>query len=107
MVDAELSEEAVYLITRSIFENLPYLQRVSPMLADLTLDQALLGISLPLHPGALRYFKEVGLIAEAWSPALLPDGPAQERQPFHPHGASCPNANVADAGSRRPAPIGG
>lgn len=62
VVRADVDPDVVYAITRSVFENLPYLERVDPLLADLSLDNALAGMALPLHPGALRYYREAGLI---------------------------------------------
>ena len=60
-VREELDEEAVYLITKTIFENLPFLQAIHKATKTMSLDKALAGLPLPLHPGALKYYKEVGL----------------------------------------------
>jgi len=67
VVRADMDPEVVYAITESLFDNLDYLKRIDPSMADLSLDQALNGLTMPLHAGALRYYREVGLIAE---PAL-------------------------------------
>lgn len=90
-VDADLPEEMVYQITRSIFENLAYLRRVTTPLRNLTLDRALSGLSLPLHPGAHRYFKEVGLISETNSP----EQPSSDPLPYDHDQTGYPNADVA------------
>lgn len=60
-VSADLPDEDVYMITRTIFENLDYLGGIHPAMKGLTLDNALEGLPLPLHPGAQRYFEEIGL----------------------------------------------
>ncbi|MGP9818920.1 TAXI family TRAP transporter solute-binding subunit [Salinarimonas sp. NSM] len=60
-VNADVPEETVYLITKAIFENLPFLQAIHPATNEMSLDVALAGLPLPLHPGALRYFEEAGL----------------------------------------------
>lgn len=60
-VSADLSDEDVYMITRTIFENLDYLGGIHRAMKALSLDNALQGLPLPLHPGAQRYFEEVGL----------------------------------------------
>lgn len=60
-VDASVPEETVYKITKTIFENLPFLQGIHPATNAMSLDTALAGLPLPLHPGALRYFEEAGL----------------------------------------------
>lgn len=60
-VNADVPEETVYLVTKAIFENLPFLQAIHPATNAMSLDSALGGLPLPLHPGALRYFEEAGL----------------------------------------------
>ena len=58
---AEVSEENVYLITKTIYENLPFLQAIHPATKAMAVEKAIAGLPLPLHPGALRYYEEVGL----------------------------------------------
>jgi len=60
-VDASVPEETVYKITKTIYENLPFLQGIHPATNAMSLETALAGLPLPLHPGALRYFEEAGL----------------------------------------------
>jgi uncharacterized protein len=60
-VNADVDEEAVYKITKAIFENLPFLQAIHPATNEMSLETALNGLPMPLHPGALRYFEEAGL----------------------------------------------
>ena len=60
-VNADVPEEHVYLITKTIFENLPFLQAIHPATNVMSLDSALAGLPAPLHPGAARYFREAGL----------------------------------------------
>jgi hypothetical protein len=45
-----------------VFENLDELRRHHPALVGLTKNDMLKGLSAPLHPGAIKYFKEVGLL---------------------------------------------
>ena len=59
---ADVPEDVVYNITKTVFENLDQLKKLHPALAVLTKENMLQGLSAPLHPGALKYFKEVGLI---------------------------------------------
>lgn len=61
VVKADLSEDMVYNMTKAIFENLDYLGTVHPIFWGLSLDNALDSLSIPLHPGALKYFKEKGV----------------------------------------------
>lgn len=57
---AELSEDLVYNITKTIFENLQVLKDTHSAAKDINLDTVRVGMPIPLHPGAEKYFKEVG-----------------------------------------------
>jgi TRAP transporter TAXI family solute receptor len=60
VVKAELEEPIVYNITKAIFENLGTLERAHAKGKEVKLETALVGMPIPLHPGAERYFKEKG-----------------------------------------------
>lgn len=60
-VRADVDEEHVYLITKTMYENLPFLQNIHPATKAMALEKALAGLPLPLHPGAARYYREAGL----------------------------------------------
>lgn len=60
-VRADVPEEHVYLFTKTVYENLPFLQAIHPATNAMSLDAALAGLPFPLHPGALRYYGEAGL----------------------------------------------
>jgi len=66
IVDNELSEETVYQITKNIFENKDAITAAHAKGAELDAAKAVEGIpaEVPFHPGALKYFKEIGVIAE-------------------------------------------
>ncbi|MCV2865543.1 TAXI family TRAP transporter solute-binding subunit [Defluviimonas sp. WL0075] len=55
-------EEAVYMMTKLMFENLPELVAAHKAAGGITLEGALSGMPVPLHPGAERYYKEAGLL---------------------------------------------
>ena len=57
----DVPEETVYLITKTIYENLPFLQAIHPATNAMSLDSAIAGLPLKLHPGALKYYEEVGI----------------------------------------------
>jgi len=59
---SRVPEDVVYAVTKEVFENLEEFRRQHPALADLTREGMLKGLSAPIHPGALKYFKEVGLL---------------------------------------------
>jgi len=58
---AELEEDVAYRITKAIFENLGHLERAHAKGKEVKLETALVGMPIPLHPGAEKYFKEKGL----------------------------------------------
>lgn len=60
-VDEGMSEETAYNITKLIFENLDQLANAHAMGKMITLDGALEGMSIDVHPGALKYFEENGI----------------------------------------------
>jgi TRAP transporter TAXI family solute receptor len=59
---SKVPEEVVYAVTKVVFENLDGFRRQHPALVDLTKGGMLEGLSAPLHPGAIKYFREVGLM---------------------------------------------
>ena len=61
-VDEGVDEETVYLFTKTIYENLGFLQAIHTATKTMSLDNAITGLPVPLHPGAARYYREVGLL---------------------------------------------
>ncbi|MDC0948517.1 TAXI family TRAP transporter solute-binding subunit [Gammaproteobacteria bacterium] len=59
--DARVSEEHVYQITKTIYENLSFLQGIHAATKAMAIEKALPGLPAPLHPGALRFYREVGV----------------------------------------------
>jgi TRAP transporter TAXI family solute receptor len=57
-----VSEETVYQMTKLLFENLGPLEAAHAAAKQISLENALNGMPLPLHPGAERYYKEAGLM---------------------------------------------
>jgi hypothetical protein len=57
-----LSEQTAYEVTKALFENLEILGQVHPKGKEITLKTALQSVSIPLHPGAQRYYREKGII---------------------------------------------
>lgn len=58
----EASTDVIYDITKALFENQKDLAVAHAKGAELKLEEAMDGISIPLHPGAEKYFKEVGIL---------------------------------------------
>ena len=57
----DLSEDTVYLITKTLFENTDALIAGNARGNDVKLETAKAGVTVDFHPGALKYFAEQGL----------------------------------------------
>ncbi|MFS1462701.1 TAXI family TRAP transporter solute-binding subunit [Vibrio lentus] len=60
-VREDISEEDVYQLTKAIYENLPFLQGIHKATKAMALEKGIAGLPVPLHPGAARYYREVGI----------------------------------------------
>ncbi|MEO1110548.1 MAG: TAXI family TRAP transporter solute-binding subunit [Pseudomonadota bacterium] len=61
LTDAEVPEEVVYVLVKSVFENFEDFTGLHPAFAPLTEEGMIKdGLTAPLHPGAERYYKERG-----------------------------------------------
>ena len=60
VVNADMDEELAYQLTQLLFENTDELIAVHPAANDTTIEFTMNSTPVPLHPGALRYFEEVG-----------------------------------------------
>jgi TRAP transporter TAXI family solute receptor len=58
VVHAEMDENLVYEITKTLFERRAQLVAIHPEAANLALDSAVKQSPAPFHPGAIRYYKE-------------------------------------------------
>lgn len=58
---ADLPEDHVYQITKTIYENLPFLNAIHPATKAMAIESAIAGLPLPLHPGAQKYYEEIGI----------------------------------------------
>ncbi|MBQ4591614.1 MAG: TAXI family TRAP transporter solute-binding subunit [Clostridia bacterium] len=58
-----LSEDTVYNVTKGIFENVEAIKATHAKGAELSADNGVQGISVPFHPGAEKYFKEIGKLS--------------------------------------------
>lgn len=62
VTSAKVPEDVVYAITKEVFENFEEFKKLHPAYATLTREGMLTGLSAPFHPGAEKYYKEVGLM---------------------------------------------
>ncbi len=61
VTSADVPDDVVYAITKEVFTNLDEFKKLHPALAHLTPESMMQGLTAPLHPGAEKYFTEVGL----------------------------------------------
>lgn len=60
-VRGDVDEDAVYQITKAIYENLPFLNAIHGATKVMAVEKAIAGLPMPLHPGAAKYYQEVGI----------------------------------------------
>ena len=54
--------ELIYRITKTLFDHRDELIEVHPIAKEMSFENAMKSIAFPIHPGAEKYFKEVGVI---------------------------------------------
>ncbi|MCR5725778.1 MAG: TAXI family TRAP transporter solute-binding subunit [Treponema sp.] len=60
----KLDADIVYTMTQTLFSNLEYLSSAHAKGREVSAATAICGVSVPFHPGAVKYFKEIGLHVE-------------------------------------------
>ncbi|SOC04273.1 hypothetical protein SAMN05877809_103168 [Rhodobacter sp. JA431] len=58
----DVSEETAYQMTKLLFENLDVLKAAHAAAGGISLEAAVQGSPIPMHPGAERFYKEQGLM---------------------------------------------
>jgi hypothetical protein len=62
LVNSQLSDDVVYEITKSLFEHIDDIHAAHNAAKDIQLDTIAEGMPVPFHPGAQRYYEEVGAL---------------------------------------------
>ncbi len=62
VVNKDMSDEDAYLVTKTLFENVGEVAKAHNKGAEIKIDRALDGITIPFHPGAEKYLKEKGVM---------------------------------------------
>lgn len=58
---ADQSEEFIYQITKTFWEEVEKLRASAPWLERVNLEGAFDELNIPMHPGAIRYYREIGI----------------------------------------------
>lgn len=62
VTSSAVTDDLAYQMTKLIFESLPELANSHAAGKEIKLETAAMGSPVPLHPGAIRYYREKGLI---------------------------------------------
>jgi uncharacterized protein len=63
VTSSKVPADVVYVITKAVFDNLDEFKKLHPAFANLSAENMVKdGLSAPMHEGAVRYFKEKGLL---------------------------------------------
>jgi len=60
VVSADMPDDLAYAITKAMFENIADLQAVHPAANETTVEFTMTATPIPLHPGSIRYYEEIG-----------------------------------------------
>ena len=60
---AKVSDDIIYQVVKAVFENFDQFKKLHPAFANLKKEEMIKdGLSAPLHDGAVKYYKEAGLL---------------------------------------------
>ena len=63
VTSAKVPDEVIYQVVKAVFENFEEFQKLHPAFSDLKKEEMIKdGLSAPLHNGAIKYYKEAGLM---------------------------------------------
>ncbi|WP_108879787.1 TAXI family TRAP transporter solute-binding subunit [Anderseniella sp. Alg231-50] len=63
VTSSDVPEEVVYQVVKAVFENLDQFKKLHPAFANLKAEEMIKdGLSAPLHDGAMKYYKEKGMM---------------------------------------------
>jgi len=63
VTSAKVPDEVIYQVVKAVFENFEEFQKLHPAFANLKQEEMIKdGLTAPLHNGAVKYYKEAGLM---------------------------------------------
>ena len=57
-----VADDTVYAMTKAMFDNLPTLIAANNAAKGIKLETAMAGTIVPFHPGAIRFYREAGVM---------------------------------------------
>jgi len=57
-----VGDDVAYMMTKSLFDHLDQLVQTHPAAKEINVKKATVGLPIPLHPGAERYYREIGIV---------------------------------------------
>jgi len=62
VTQSDVPDELVYQMTKALYDNIDALYAVNIAAKAIKRENAVKGMPLPLHPGAEKYYREVGVV---------------------------------------------
>ncbi|MEL6204674.1 MAG: TAXI family TRAP transporter solute-binding subunit [Pseudomonadota bacterium] len=60
-VQASMDDDAAYALTKAYWENLEAMMNANALMKSINPEEPFAGMNAPLHPGAARYYQDVGI----------------------------------------------
>lgn len=57
----DVPEDDVYKLLETLYSNVDYMIDIHPSCESISLENSMKGLSIPLHPGAIRYYQDQGI----------------------------------------------
>ena len=61
VANKDMPDDVAYTLTKTLYDNLPDVAKAHNKGSEISLAHAADGVTIPFHPGAVKYFKEKGL----------------------------------------------
>lgn len=62
VANKNMPDDVAYALTKTLFENLGDVAKAHGKGAEISIEHAADGVTIPFHPGAARYLKEKGVL---------------------------------------------
>jgi TRAP-type uncharacterized transport system substrate-binding protein len=60
--DVNMDTDLIYKITKVLFEHKPEVVKIINLAEEMTPEDAAKNLPIPLHPGAEKYYREIGVL---------------------------------------------